>query len=91
MNALIKKENPMLENVRARQAASDIAKVKNCQQTTTEIYCFFSKSAKLSQGLEKRYRTFLKCFSQNERSNPECNLDLLDIHENRQFYVLNHS
>lgn len=57
----------MLENVRAhgpalctRQAPSDIAKVKNCQQTTTEIYCFFSKSAKLSQGLEKRYRKFLK-------------------------------
>ena len=62
VSALMKKENPMLVNVHClahqlalcrSQAASDIAKLKNYQQTITDIYCYFSKSAKRSQGLKK--------------------------------------
>ncbi|XP_020625528.1 uncharacterized protein LOC110062925 [Orbicella faveolata] len=46
MSTLMKKENSML-------AASDIAKLKNYQQIITDIYYYFSKSAKRSQGLKK--------------------------------------
>ena len=57
----MKKENPMLVNVHClahrlalctSQAASDIVKLKN-QQIVTDIYYYFSKSAKRSQGLKK--------------------------------------
>ena len=62
VSALMKKENPMLVNVHClahrlalctSQAASDIAKLKNYQQIITDIYYYFSKSAKSSQGLKK--------------------------------------
>lgn len=58
----MKKENPVLVNVHClahrlalcmSQAASDIAKLKNYQQIITDIYYYFSKSAKHSQGLKK--------------------------------------
>ena len=60
--ALMKKENPMLVNVHClthwlalctSQAASDIAKLRNYQQIFTDIYYYFNKSAKRSQGLKK--------------------------------------
>ena len=63
VSALMKKENPMLVNVHClahrlalstSQGASDIiAKLKNYQQTINDIYCYFSKFAKRSQGLKK--------------------------------------
>ena len=62
VRALMKKGNPMLVNVHClahrlalctRQAASNIAKLKNYQQIITDIYYYFSKSAKRSQGLKK--------------------------------------
>ena len=62
VSALMKKENPMLVNVHClvhrlalctSQAASDTAKLKNYQQIITDIYYYFSKSAKRSTGFEK--------------------------------------
>ena len=58
LSALMKKGNPKLVNVQrlalcTSQAATDIAKPKNYQQTITNSYCYFGKSAKRSQGLKK--------------------------------------
>ena len=62
VSVLMIKENPMLANVHClahqlalctSQVASDIVKLKNYQQIITDIYCYFSKSAKHSESLKK--------------------------------------
>lgn len=62
VSGLMKKENPMLVNVHClahrlalctSQAATDIPALKGYQQIITDIYYYFSKSAKCTAGLKR--------------------------------------
>lgn len=62
VSGLMKKENPMLVNVHClahrlalctSQAATDIPALKGYQQIITDIYYYFSKSAKRTAGLKR--------------------------------------
>ena len=68
VSGLMKKENLMIVNVHClahrlvlctSQAATDIPALKGYQQIITDIYYYFSKSAKRTAGL-KEYKTCLK-------------------------------